>query len=222
MVGSPKYRICKAGRNATLFLDGRLPASALQAALIASSAVESREDGSGRRSEPGYWAVKYLGRGFYKLTAGASALVVASRTLSLADEGYGREAVFEFNCCFYTANGVFLRPFQWPVPVPAATEAERATQATLLRCLFGNPFRGPPVIDPAWLAWNAGTVKRLAEASYEERLLPEGTLDNARLAVLADALEEAGCRDTELLEHLRSPGPHVRGCFALDAILGRL
>ena len=46
------------------FLDGRLPGPELEAALTASSAVEWKEDGSGRRPEPGYWAVKYLGRGF--------------------------------------------------------------------------------------------------------------------------------------------------------------
>jgi hypothetical protein len=48
-----------------------------------------------------------------------------------------------------------------------------------------------------------------------------GHLDAARLAVLADMLEEAGCPDPPLLGHLRGPGPHVRGCFALDAILGK-
>lgn len=43
--------------------------------------------------------------------------------------------------------------------------------------------------------------------------------DPARLAVMADALEEAGCRDADLLAHLRSPGPHARGCFAVDPFL---
>jgi hypothetical protein len=43
----------------------------------------------------------------------------------------------------------------------------------------------------------------------------------ATSAVLADMLEEAGCSDPQLLGHLRSPGPHVRGCFAVDALLGR-
>jgi hypothetical protein len=70
------------------------------------------------------------------------------------------------------------------------------------------------------LAWNERTVVRLAQSAYEERSLPDGTLDLARLAVLADALEEAGVTDAQLLEHLRGPGLHVRGCFAIDAILG--
>jgi hypothetical protein len=56
---------------------------------------------------------------------------------------------------------------------------------------------------------------------YEERELPSGHLDAARLAVLAGVLEEAGATDPRLLGHLRSPGPHVRGCFALDALTGR-
>jgi hypothetical protein len=62
-------------------------------------------------------------------------------------------------------------------------------------------------------------VLSLAEAAYQERLLPSGELDPQRLAVLADALEEAGA-EGDLLAHLRGPGPHVRGCWALDAALG--
>jgi hypothetical protein len=99
---------------------------------------------------------------------------------------------------------------------------EREEQSRLLRDMVGPlPFRLPPLVAPAWLTWNGSTVGRLAEAAYQERELPGGTLDPDRLAVLADALEEAGCADAELLGHLRSTGPHVRGCFAVDAILGR-
>jgi hypothetical protein len=97
---------------------------------------------------------------------------------------------------------------------------ESALQANLLREIVGNPFRSL-ALDPAWLAWNGGTVQKLAEAAYQERSLPEGTLDLARLAVLADALEDAGCTDTELLSHLHGPGPHVRGCWVLDLLLGK-
>jgi hypothetical protein len=90
--------------------------------------------------------------------------------------------------------------------------------AQLVREIFGNPFVSP-VIDPGRLSWNHGTARKLAEVCYEERHLPEGTLDNCRLAVLADALEEAGCTEGDLLGHLRGPGPHVRGCWALDVLL---
>lgn len=61
----------------------------------------------------------------------------------------------------------------------------------------------------------------LASLAYEHPVLPSGHLDSARLAVLSDALEEAGCDDAEILSHLRSPGPHVRGCWALDLVLGK-
>jgi hypothetical protein len=92
-------------------------------------------------------------------------------------------------------------------------EAERAKQADLLREIFGNPVR-PPCVAPAWLAWGDRMAVKLAEAIDEERAF-------GRLPVLADALEDAGCTDAELLGHLRGPGPHVRGCWAIDLLLGR-
>src|SRR5262249_38284578 len=90
-------------------------------------------------------------------------------------------------------------------------------QSCLLRCLFGNPFR-PIVVDPAC---RTPTVTALATAAYEERSLPRGTLDPDRLAVLADALEDAGCTDEQLLAHLRVPSPHGRGCWVIDLLLGK-
>jgi hypothetical protein len=176
-------------------------------------------------------------------------------------------------------------------------------RAALLRCIVGNPFRpqtclaGHPVYglggQPEHCAYalairqaNGGLVLRLAEAAYSERQA-DGSLDNARLAVLADALLDAGCPETQacpscrepeelwrcrrcrallkrdqcasrrgllecgaclsagfvdllepwrpacatcegtgrvpnpLLAHLRLDGPHVRGCWALDRVLGR-
>lgn len=98
----------------------------------------------------------------------------------------------------------------------AHQDVDRQEQCHLFRDIF-NPFR-TATFDPVW---RTDTVVRLAAASYEERALPSGHLDPARLAVLADSLEDAGCGDAELLAHLRSAGPHVRGCWALDAVLGR-
>jgi hypothetical protein len=88
--------------------------------------------------------------------------------------------------------------------------------AGLIREIFGNPFRREPV-DPRWLT---PAVKQLAKAAYEERALPRGDLNPACLAVLADSLEEAGCAETTILDHLRVPGPHVRGCWVVDLFLG--
>jgi hypothetical protein len=100
-----------------------------------------------------------------------------------------------------------------PVWEPAR-KAERTHQCTLLRCIFGNPFRPSPPLPPAVLNWNDGTVRRIAEGIYEDRAF-------ARLPVMADALLDAGCEDEELLAHCRSEGPHVRGCWAVDLILGK-
>jgi hypothetical protein len=87
---------------------------------------------------------------------------------------------------------------------------ERSIQCLLLRCIFGNPFH-PYTLDPCWLN---PTVKDLAHSLYSDRRFED-------LPILADALEEAGCQEQSVLEHLRSPGPHVRGCWPLDLILGR-
>jgi hypothetical protein len=73
-------------------------------------------------------------------------------------------------------------------------------------------FHSPARIAPEWLRWQNGTVLRIAKALYESR-------DYDELPVLADALEEAGCDDPRLLAHFRSGGNHVRGCWALDALL---
>jgi hypothetical protein len=100
---------------------------------------------------------------------------------------------------------------------PEANKAAGAWLAAVIRDLFGDPFR-PVTLSPSLLT---PTVVSLANASYEHRLLPSGHLDSARLAVLADALLDAGCDDVQPLEHLRSGGPHYRGCFAVDAVLGK-
>jgi hypothetical protein len=97
----------------------------------------------------------------------------------------------------------------------AAEVAERTYQSCVLKDLVGNPFR-PASIDPGL---RTRTVVSLAQAAYDERLMPSGVMEPSRLAVLADALEEAGAIDT-LTEHLREPGPHVRGCFVVDSCLG--
>ncbi len=96
-------------------------------------------------------------------------------------------------------------------------KGEARAQCGLLREIFGNPFR-PVAFE---VAWRTPQVVQLAGSAYEVRQLPGGGLDNAHLAILGDALEEAGCTEQSVLEHLRGPGPHVRGCWAVDTVLGR-
>jgi len=100
------------------------------------------------------------------------------------------------------------------------SEGTGAVMCGILREIVGNPFRLVSV-HPGWQSRNGGAVVRLAQVAYGERALPSGEMDAARLAVLADALEEAGCMDADLLGHLRGPGPHVRGCWAVDLLLGK-
>jgi hypothetical protein len=136
--------------------------------------------------EPAYWAVKSLGRTYYKGTPlGYAKSVAYDAARSAAAAGTGR--------------------------------TEEAAQAGLLRCIFGNPFC-PVALDRSW---KTPTALAIAQAAYEDRIVPAGHLYSDKLAVLADALEDAGCTDADLLGHLRGPGPHVRGCWALDAILGK-
>jgi hypothetical protein len=88
---------------------------------------------------------------------------------------------------------------------------EHSEACQVLRDILGNPFQSVSA-DLAWLTWNGGTVVKVAEAIYAERAFD-------RLPILADALEDAGCTDRAILDHLRGPGPHTRGCFALDLVL---
>lgn len=96
---------------------------------------------------------------------------------------------------------------------------ERAFQTDILRDIIGNPFHTPPPLDARLLS--DGLVAKLARNTYDERSLPSGHLDRDRLIVLADILEERGVTDAGLLGHLRSAGPHWRGCWGLDLVLGR-
>lgn len=98
-------------------------------------------------------------------------------------------------------------------PTIPAVAAELEALTKLLRCIVGNPFRAV-TLHPTWFAWNAGTIPKLAQAIYDESAFD-------RMPMLADALEEAGCSDPDILNHCRYPGTHVRGCWVVDLILGK-
>ncbi len=95
----------------------------------------------------------------------------------------------------------------------AGPEDRQALLCDIYRDVLGEPFRRPRVAW-RWQTWNGGAVVRVAAAVYEEHRFGE-------LPVLADALQEAGCADPEVLGHCRTPGVHVRGCWLLDALLGK-
>ncbi len=85
-----------------------------------------------------------------------------------------------------------------------------AKLAHILREQLGNPFR-PYRLETTW---RTETVLALAEGIEADRAFD-------RMPILADALEEAGCDERPMLDHLRGPGPHARGCWVLDLILNR-
>jgi hypothetical protein len=79
---------------------------------------------------------------------------------------------------------------------------------------LGNPFRLSPPLPTSVLAWNDRTVIKFAQAINDERAFD-------RLPILADALEDAGCQDADILAHCRQSGEHARGCWAVDLLLGK-
>lgn len=91
---------------------------------------------------------------------------------------------------------------------------ESMAQTNLLHDIFGNPFRPLPIIAPSMLAWNDATIAKLAKVIYDERRFED-------MPILADALQDASCQNEEILSHCRGPGPHVKGCWVLDVLLGK-
>ena len=109
-------------------------------------------------------------------------------------------------------NAAMSREEEQRIIVEAGPVVARQQGQVVLE-VFGNVFR-PPVIEPAWLRWSDGAVAKMARLIDQERRWEE-------LPYLADALTDAGCGEETLLRHLRGGGMHVRGCWALDAVLGR-
>ena len=87
---------------------------------------------------------------------------------------------------------------------------EEQHQLLLLKDIFGNPFR-PVAFDPSW---RTTTVVALAQQMYDSR-------DFMPMPILADALQDAGCENVDILAHCRGEGPHVRGCWVVDLVLGK-
>lgn len=92
----------------------------------------------------------------------------------------------------------------------AFTRHNQVHNALLLRDVFGDIFR-PVAFFPEW---RTGTAVSLAHTMYESR-------DHSPMPILADALQDAGCEDEDVLNHCRGSGPHVRGCWVVDAVLAK-
>ena len=95
----------------------------------------------------------------------------------------------------------------------AARSVIAREQCHLLRDIVCPPFRTPS-FTPDWRTWNDGTISRIARDAYESR-------DFSALPILADALQDAGCTDDDILSHCRQGDPHTRGCWVVDLILDK-
>lgn len=120
-----------------------------------------------------------------------------------AQHGFHNSTHYYDPCAWLTTSGVRLARAAYSERV----EEEECRRCHGLGCQFGPKIHviGCTCCDRCY---GTGTTQT-------------GALDPARLVVLADALEEAGCTEEALLRHMRSPGPHVRGCWAVDLILGK-
>jgi hypothetical protein len=116
--------------------------------------------------------------------------------------------VFDSGMAQYAAQAIIEAHQIADVDSSAANEA--CKQSVILRDIFGNPFRPVP-FDPRW---RTADVTALARGIYDER-------EFDRLPLLADALMDAGCDHEDVLAHCRGDGPHVRGCWVVDLVLGK-
>ena len=128
----------------------------------------------------------------------------------------------------YAVLDGYLRLLQWVTSNPPdyghGMSARRTTLCDLLREIAGNPFRPWKAIPEAMgggLVQPDGATVRVSAAArgIAAGVAAEQAFD--RLPVLADALEDGGVTDAELLAHCRRPGGHLRGCWAVDVVLGR-
>ncbi len=142
----------------------------------------------------------------------AQALVLAER---VADGKATDEEVRDFNqFILYTP----LHEPQNPLVKPAIRFVENAIHLgdpiqrfpPLFRDVFGNPFQ--PVTFSQ--EWRTDTAVILARQMYDAR-------EFSAMPILADALQDAGCDNEDVLNHCRGPGPHVRGCWVVDLVLGK-
>jgi hypothetical protein len=143
------------------------------------------------------------------------ALKAAFRKANVAARSTGSEE----HPCWVANNAAWETPYAWASVnqllayaelSPSEGQAVRHFLGSCLFDMFGNPYRRM-ALAPAWLTPN---VRSLAEAIYDERAFD-------RMPILADAMEDAGCTNADVLNHCRGAGPHVRGCWCIDLVLGK-
>jgi hypothetical protein len=137
---------------------------------------------------------------------------IARRTIYCAAAHRGSSDVKRESVFMKLLRVALANPFR-PVtinPCSSGVEQESAAVTALLREIVGNPFR-PNTLNPSWLT---STVLALAQQMYDSRGF-------SPMPILADALQDAGCENEDILNHCRQPGEHVRGCWVVDHILSK-
>ncbi|HVS36989.1 MAG TPA: hypothetical protein VMS17_15620 [Gemmataceae bacterium] len=207
---------CACGREVIPLYENPLIGEVLNRFESVAEGNQSREEQQRPLSQLQWAAEEEQAAGFYRAVAG----IAHSQWIEMV-KGY--EGHFALGLLHLTAAQAdsACPTAEWEGPTDPPTDpnwrsiysAARGRQSALARDIFGNPFR-PVAVDPAWLAWNDGAIRRMAQAIYDN-----GAFN--RLPLLADALEDAGCTDADILGHCRGGGEHVRGCWVVDLLLGK-
>jgi hypothetical protein len=210
------FELCeKALEVCERFADGLASAEDM-AGCMPSTALVFSEVGSPRLATEVAWRARYLD------LAGNTRPMRHGKSIIGHPASEGAE---------FARGAISLAAAEYPKPADkstiskkrAATISEKRAQAALIRDLFGNPFsdlppkKGQSALTkkcPEWHTWNDATIPKLAQAIYEQGRFQE-------LPMLADALDEAGCREEGILHHCRASGEHVKGCWVIDLLLGK-
>lgn len=232
--------------NAT---DNELAEAAADAAVVNRKEEGCDEQGTGVSTD--FRMTPRDAMDFLVRSAAESAWITVNRDPHMPDDdptGMGGTSIVHLldQIACYEVYAAMGEDDEWSdKPIQAAAKAaeasERRAQCEVLRDLFGAHL-GPPGDEAAWLPWfeeanefwcllptpvvtgldagrawavgNGGAVPKLAREIYESERFD-------RLSELADALETAGGASPALMDHLRGPGPHFRGCWALDLLMDR-
>jgi hypothetical protein len=197
--GRRKLRLlaCAWGRLLAAELPDQWPGPLLELCERYAEGRATKADLAAAREAAGK-AIQKAVAGPYRWVGPQGALGYAALAVSMAAHEEAFQAAFDL--CHY-----------WAV-IPPERFAPRPDGAAV-REVFGNPFR-PVTVPKLWRTWNGGSVSALAQTIDAERRFGD-------MPVLADALEEAGCDNADLLAHCRSGGTHLPGCWVLDLVCGR-
>jgi hypothetical protein len=178
---------------------------------IGASMASCKADSERRRlaGTPWSWievqAINAVGRVHRTVEGGRFGVLHAAALARAWDRCMKKVAGGDREYALEEADGLVVRT----EAIHRETDAETSRQAVLLRDVVGFLAFRPVTFDPSWRSAN---VVSLAQAIYDDRAFD-------RLPVLADALEESGCTSSEMLEHCRGSGEHVRGCWLVDLLL---